>query len=372
MSLTEILSQLRGEQQIEKSETLGLLGTEILESEEDIAELQRAYEVAANKVGQDIEDYERAGKDIDTATTILSTVHPVLGAVAGLLGRRSRKIPKFRLDVEKAAPGFEDRLFGKQKGLDLLTSIDLTRSNISNALKGSLFNDIVSTATSVYSGYKLDQILKPDTVGEQSFGSWLKGDAGKKAVETASDTATSAYFSAMDSSNYNVLRDKNYGIEDSRKMFNISLDYEDIPVEQVDESISESLYNNTIPGQVKKLSNESISESLLDFDKYENAQNLINKYDPSPALQKPLLDFNRLDWQKASQGVDILGDFGDDGLDENIPLDRFILNAKKYFEDNKINTLLKLYKSPSSTQYTKNKALNQLQELGYAVNLLGI
>ena len=302
MSLTEILSQLKGEQQIEKSETLGLLGTEILESEEDIAELQRAYEVAANKFGQDIEDYDRAGKNIDTAITILSTVDPVLAAVTGLLGRRNRKIPKFRLDVEKAAPGFEDRLFGKQKGLDLLTSIDLTRSNISNALKGSLFNDIVSTATSVYSGYKLDQILKPDTVGEQSFGSWLKGDAGKEAVETASDTATSAYFddtayrSAMDSSNYNVLRDKNYGIEDSRKMFNLSLDYEDVPVEQVDESISESLYDNTIPGQVKKLSDESISESLLDFDKYENAQNLINKYDPSEALQKPLLNFNpRLD-----------------------------------------------------------------------------
>lgn len=275
MSLTEILSQLRGEQQIEKSETLGLLGTEILESEEDIAELQRAYEVAANKVGQDIEDYERAGEYIDMLTTGLSTVHPALGAVAGLLGRRNRKKPKFRLDVEKAAPGFEDRLFGKQKGLDLLTSIDLTRSNISNALKGSLFNDIVSTATSVYSGYKLEQILKPDTVGQQSFGSWLKGDAGKEAVETASDTATSAYFSAMDSSNYNVLRDKNYGIEDSRKMFNISLDYEDIPVEQVD---------------------ESISESLIDFGAYENAQNLINKYDPSEALQKPLLNFNpRLD-----------------------------------------------------------------------------
>jgi len=281
MSLTEILSQLKGEQQIEKSETLGLLGTEILESEEDIAELQRAYEVAANKFGQDIEDYDRAGKNIDTAITILSTVDPVLAAVTGLLGRRNRKIPKFRLDVEKAAPGFEDRLFGKQKGLDLLTSIDLTRSNISNALKGSLFNDIVSTATSVYSGYKLDQILKPDTVGEQSFGSWLKGDAGKEAVETASDTATSAYFddtayrSAMDSSNYNVLRDKNYGIEDSRKMFNLSLDYEDVPVEQVD---------------------ESISESLIDFGGYENAQNLINKYDPSEALQKPLLNFNpRLD-----------------------------------------------------------------------------
>lgn len=175
-TLSQILAGLRADQQLGQKETLGMLGSSIFESEKSIKEGSRAYQEAADDVGLDIQKYGEKGAKIDTLQTLGSFIPgaAVPLAILGFGARRARKKPKFTFDINKAAPGFEDRLFADQAGKDLLSSIQGTRDIVSQALKGSFFNDLVSTATSLYGGYQAAELM--GTVSEgTTFMDFLKG-----------------------------------------------------------------------------------------------------------------------------------------------------------------------------------------------------
>ena len=175
-TLSQILAGLRADQQLGQKETLGMLGSSIFESEKSIKEGNRAYQEAADDVGLDIQDYGEKGAKIDTLQTLGSLIPgaAVPLAILGFGARRARKKPKFTFDINKAAPGFEDRLFADQAGKDLLSSIEGTRDIVSQALKGSFFNDLVSTATSLYGGYQAAELAGTVSKGT-SFMDYLKG-----------------------------------------------------------------------------------------------------------------------------------------------------------------------------------------------------
>ena len=175
-TLSQILAGLRADQQLGQKETLGMLGKSIFESEQSVKEGTRAYQEAADKAGLDIQKYGEKGAKIDTVQKALSLI-PGTAIPAAILGfglKRARKKPKFTFDVNKAAPGFEGRLFADQAGKDLLSSIEGTRDIVSQALKGSFFNDLVSTATSLYGSYQAAELLGTDSEGT-TFIDFLKG-----------------------------------------------------------------------------------------------------------------------------------------------------------------------------------------------------
>ncbi len=175
-TLSQILAGFRADQQLGQKETLGMLGDSIFESETSIKEGTRGYQEAADDVGLDIQDYREKGAKIDTLQTLGSVIPgaAVPLAILGFGARRARKKPKFTFDINKAAPGFEDRLFADQAGKDLLSSIQGTRDIVSQALKGSFFNDLVSTATSLYGGYQAAELAGTVSKGT-SFMDYLKG-----------------------------------------------------------------------------------------------------------------------------------------------------------------------------------------------------
>ncbi len=189
-TLSQILAGLRADQQLGQKETLGMLGESIFESEQSIKEGTRAYQEAADKAGLDIQKYGEKGAKIDTVQRALSLI-PGAQIPAAILGfglKRARKKPKFTFDVNKAAPGFEGRLFADQAGKDLLSSVQGTRDIVSQALKGSFFNDLVSTATSLYGSYQAAELM--GTVSEgTTFMDFLKkaGDTTPAAPDV-SDT----------------------------------------------------------------------------------------------------------------------------------------------------------------------------------------
>jgi hypothetical protein len=149
-----------------------------------IKEGDRLYQEAAQQAGLDIGDYQRKGKEIDTATTLLGAAIPGLApvlALANLGFKRGRTKPKFRFDLEKSVPGFENRLFAKQRGEDLLSAIEGTRANVSRALESSLLTDVLSAGLQAYGSYELGKGFGtiPSTTVEEvgpSFIDFLKGD----------------------------------------------------------------------------------------------------------------------------------------------------------------------------------------------------
>ena len=183
-TLSQILAGFRADQQLGQKETLGMLGDSIFESETSIKEGTRGYQEAADDVGLDIQDYREKGAKIDTLQTFGSLIPgaAVPLAILGFGARRARKKPKFTFDINKAAPGFEDRLFADQAGKDLLSSIQGTRDIVSQALKGSFFNDLVSTATSLYGGYQAAELA----------GTVSKGTSFMDFLRNAGDTTPAA------------------------------------------------------------------------------------------------------------------------------------------------------------------------------------
>ena len=178
-TLSQILAGLKADQQLNKQETLGLLGESIFDSERLVKEGTRGYQEAADKFGLDFSDYEEKGDKIATAQTALSLIPggQVASALLGFGARRLRNKPKFKFDLNQAAPGFDNRLFADQAGKDLLSSVEGTRDIVSQALKGSFFNDLVSTASSLYGGYTASKAI--GQVSEDTlFMDWLRGMGG--------------------------------------------------------------------------------------------------------------------------------------------------------------------------------------------------
>jgi|SaaInlV_100m_DNA_2_1039680.scaffolds.fasta_scaffold00039_66 hypothetical protein len=219
-TLSQILAGLRADQQLGQKETLGMLGSSIFESEKSIKEGSRAYQEAADDVGLDIQDYGEKGAKIDTLQTLGSIIPgaAVPLAILGFGARRARKKPKFTFDINKAAPGFEDRLFADQAGKDLLSSIQGTRDIVSQALKGSFFNDLVSTATSLYGGYQAAELA--GTVSEgTSFMDFLRN----QAKETDKAPVVDATRNIFNNDSFNTFRSNNYGLGD-RSLYNIGIE----------------------------------------------------------------------------------------------------------------------------------------------------
>lgn len=219
-TLSQILAGLRADQQLGQKETLGMLGSSIFESEKSIKEGSRAYQEAADDVGLDIQKYGEKGAKIDTLQTLGSLIPgaAVPLAILGFGARRARKKPKFTFDINKAAPGFEDRLFADQAGKDLLSSIEGTRDIVSQALKGSFFNDLVSTATSLYGGYQAAELA--GTVSEgTSFMDFLRN----QAKETDKAPVVDATRNIFNNDSFNTFRSNNYGLGD-RSLYNIGIE----------------------------------------------------------------------------------------------------------------------------------------------------
>lgn len=219
-TLSQILAGLRADQQLGQKETLGMLGESIFESEQSIKEGTRAYQEEAGDLGLDIQDYGEKGAKIDTLQTLGSLIPgaAVPLAILGFGARRARKKPKFTFDINKAAPGFEDRLFADQAGKDLLSSIEGTRDIVSQALKGSFFNDLVSTATSLYGGYQAAELA--GTVSEgTSFMDFLRN----QAKETDKAPVVDATRNIFNNDSFNTFRSNNYGLGD-RTLYNIGIE----------------------------------------------------------------------------------------------------------------------------------------------------
>ena len=183
-TFSQLLGTLQAEQQLGQKLTQGVLGEEVFKSESMLKEGDRLYQEAAQKAGIDIGDYQKKGKEIDVGTTLLAAAFPVAApfiALGGLLGKKSRKKPKFRFDLEKAVPGFENRLFAKQRGEDLMSSVEGTRANVSKALESSLLSDVLGLGLNLYGSYELGKGFGtiPSTTVEEagpSFIDFLKGD----------------------------------------------------------------------------------------------------------------------------------------------------------------------------------------------------
>jgi len=183
-TFSQLLGTLQAEQQLGQKLTQGVLGEEVFKSESMIKEGDRLYQEAAQQAGIDLGKYAEKGKEIDTATTLLAAAVPAAApfiALAGFFGKKSRSKPKFRFDLEKAVPGFENRLFAKQRGEDLMSSVEGTRANVSRALESSLLSDVLGVGLSLYGSYQLGKgfgTIPSATADEAgaSFLDFLKGD----------------------------------------------------------------------------------------------------------------------------------------------------------------------------------------------------
>ena len=218
-TFSQIIRQLDSDRRFASQETGASLGISAKDSENIIKELNRAYGEAAQDTSSQFSEYSRKGKQIGTAQTLLGLVNPLAAAGLGFIAKRSRKKPKFKLDISKAAPGFEDRLFGKQAGEDIISSIRGTRKFTSDALKGSLFNDAISTLQSTFGSYQLGKglgMIDKTT----SFGEFLKGIGKEKTKDEATDTITDASLGLLDTDSYNVFRGNNFGLG-ARSLYNI-------------------------------------------------------------------------------------------------------------------------------------------------------
>tara|TARA_R100001015_G_C4634052_1_gene199842 strand:+ start:246 stop:923 length:678 start_codon:yes stop_codon:yes gene_type:complete len=218
-TFSQIIRQLASKQQLGTKETGASLGMSAQDSTDLIKELDRKYREAAQDTTSQFSDYSRKGKALDTATTLIGLVNPLAAAGIGFLGKRARKKPKFKLDISKAAPGFEDRLFGKQAGEDLVSAIRGTRKLTSDALKGSLFNDAVGTLTSLFSSYSLGKGLGMIDK-DSTFGDFLQRQAKKGTKDKVEDVAVDASLGLLDPDSFNVFRDQNFGLG-NRSLYDI-------------------------------------------------------------------------------------------------------------------------------------------------------
>lgn len=189
-TFSQLLGNFQAGQRLGQKVTEGTLIEGVKESEDIFKEANRAYQEAAQQSGLDIGEYQTKGKEIDTGTTIGSAFFPAaapLIQLAGVLLKRGRKKPKFRLDLEQAVPGFENIMYGKQKKADLLSSVEGTRANVSRALEGSLLSDVLGVALSSYGSYQLGQGFGTVGAGD-TFIDFLKGQATGKGLETLGET----------------------------------------------------------------------------------------------------------------------------------------------------------------------------------------
>lgn len=161
-TFSQLLASAYSQQRLGQKESEGILGTKIKESEDVLADALRAYQEASDKTGREFEEYQRKGQEASAAQTAISFLNPIAGAVVGGILRGTRDKPEFRLNLEKAAPGFYNILFGKQRQKDLISSVEGTRKNVSSALEGSLLADFINTATGYYSATQLQDLFKGD------------------------------------------------------------------------------------------------------------------------------------------------------------------------------------------------------------------
>ena len=114
-TFSQLLGNFQAGQRLGQKVTEGTLIEGVKKSEDILTESNRVFQEAAQQAGLDIGEYETKGKEIDTATTIGSAAFPVAAPfiqLAGVLLKRGRTKPKFRLDLEQAVPGFENILYG--------------------------------------------------------------------------------------------------------------------------------------------------------------------------------------------------------------------------------------------------------------------
>lgn len=183
---TQMLARLANQLQLDKVETGQELGSEILDSGFLIDEGLRKYQEEAEDTGLEFSEYNRKGANIGAGQTLATLAAPHLAIPAAILGfglRRNRDKPSFEFDLGKAVPGFENRLFGKQKGLDLISSIEGTRKFTSKALEGSLLADFFDTARSTVDAYG-------DSGTDESLINWLRGIETASKVETEPEDET--------------------------------------------------------------------------------------------------------------------------------------------------------------------------------------
>ena len=172
-TFSQLLGSAYAQQRLGQKESEGVLGTKIKESEDILADALRAYQEASDETGREFETYQRRGKEAGAAQTVISFLNPIAGAVVGGLLRGTRDKPEFRLNLEKAVPGFSNILFGKQRQKDLISSVEGTRKNVSSALEGSLLADFINTAAGYYSATQLQDLFKGDDsllASTQDFG----------------------------------------------------------------------------------------------------------------------------------------------------------------------------------------------------------
>ena len=182
---SQMLRRFLNNLELGKVETGADLGKEILDSGYLIDEGLRKYQEEAQDTGLEFGEYGRKGDNITAGQTLATLIAPQLAIPAAILGfglRRNRDKPTFNFDLGKAVPGFENRLFGKQRGLDLVSSIEGTRKFTSNALEGSLLADFFDTAKSSVDAYG-------SSGTESSFLDWLRGTAEEDDKEDTSEVS---------------------------------------------------------------------------------------------------------------------------------------------------------------------------------------
>ena len=165
---SQLLAEMGAKQRQRHAETYNLLGGEIAESESLQSEGERLYQEATDKTGRQTSKYQEQGELIDLVTTGVTMANPIAGALLGLGLRSWRKKPTFNFDLSKALPEFEGRLFGKQKGLDLLSSIEGTRDIVHDAFKNTLLANLIGTRKAVGAGYAASD-------SDEGFWDWLRG-----------------------------------------------------------------------------------------------------------------------------------------------------------------------------------------------------
>jgi hypothetical protein len=219
-SFQQMLAQFSSEQKLGERETIAELGKSIFESNSLISEGNRAYQEEVDDFKLGLDSYTAKGDKIDAIQKGVSLI-PGAAPAAALLGfaaRRARRQPKFTFNINKAAPGFEDRLFADQAGKDLLSSIQGTRDIVSQALKGSFFNDLVSTATSLYGGYQAAELMGTISEGT-SFMDFLRN----QSPDTSTPPVVDATRNIFNNDSYNAFRDNNYGLS-TKGLYDISVE----------------------------------------------------------------------------------------------------------------------------------------------------
>jgi len=175
-TFSQLIGQQISRQRLGQAQTGTTLGMSAADSRDLVTELQRAYTEATSDFRGDMSDYERKGEEIGTAQTLLSLtpLGPLASAGLGFFAKQGRSKPKFKLNIDKAAPGFTDRLFAYQAGETLVSNINQTKRMASDALKGSFFNDLVSVVGNTFDAYNIAKGL--GTISDTTtFGDYLKG-----------------------------------------------------------------------------------------------------------------------------------------------------------------------------------------------------